>query len=315
MIDQHQLPRQGDIAMKRIKGSGLRVSDILFHSINYLIFALFAVICIYPFYYIFLYSISSTKEAARGMIYFLPKGLTFSNYYYILNNPGIANAALVSLARTVVGTLITVCCCTLFGYILTKKELPFRKIIYRYVIITMYLNAGLIPSYILMKKIGLYNNFWTYIIPGAVGAFYLILIKTYIEQIPSSIEESAMVDGANYYTVFIRIIFPICTPIIATVAVFTAVAQWNSFADNLIYVNNPKLQTLQMMLYKVLKNVSEAFQNVRTEDMARNLNLVQPTPTTTRMTITMIATLPIIFVYPSLQKYFVKGIMMGAIKG
>jgi putative aldouronate transport system permease protein len=303
------------MVMKKSVGSIRGIGDFLFHSINYLIYGLFAIICIYPFYYIFLYSISSTKEAARGMIYLLPKGPTIQNYYTILRNPGIANAAMVSLARTVLGTLITVLCCALFGYIMTKRELPFRKIIYRYVVMTMYLNAGLIPTYILMKKIGLMNRFWIYVIPTAVSAYFLILIKTYIEQIPASLEESAMVDGANYFTVFARIIFPICTPIIATVAVFTAVSQWNTFADNLIYVSNPKLQTLQIILYKVLVNVKEATQSIRTQDLARNRFLVQPTPTTVRMTITMIATLPIIFVYPFLQRYFVKGIMMGAIKG
>jgi putative aldouronate transport system permease protein len=161
----------------------------------------------------------------------------------------------------------------------------------------------------------LMNRFWIYVIPTAVSAYFLIIIKTYIEQIPASLEESAMVDGANYFTVFARIIFPICTPIIATVAVFTAVSQWNTFADNLIYVSNPKLQTLQIILYKVLVNVKEATQSIRTQDLARNRFLVQPTPTTVRMTITMIATLPIVFVYPFLQRYFVKGIMMGAIKG
>jgi putative aldouronate transport system permease protein len=301
--------------MKKNAVSKTGVGDVLFHSVNYLVFSLFAIICIYPFYYIFLYSISDTEKASRGMIYVLPSGFTLHNYYMLLRNPGIANAALVSLSRTVLGTILTLFCCALFGYILTKKELPLRKVIYRYVIITMYLNAGLIPYYILMKKIGFMNSFWIYVVPGAVGAFNLILVKTYIEQIPASLEESAMVDGANYFTIFWKIILPLCTPIIATVAVFTAVGQWNAFSDNLIFVSNPKLQTLQMMLYKVLANTTEVFQNVRTQEMARNQQLVQPTPSTIRMTITMIATLPILFVYPFLQKYFVKGIMLGAVKG
>ncbi len=180
---------------------------------------------------------------------------------------------------------------------------------------TMYINAGLIPSYILMKFLGMINTFWIYIIPGLVGAFNLILIKTYIEQLPASLEESAMIDGAGYFRIFIRMIFPLSMPIIATVTVFVAVGQWNTFTDNLIYVSNEKLRTLQLMLYVVLNRTTEAMQNVRTDQVSRNIFLVQPTPTTIRMTITMIATLPIIFVYPFLQKYFVKGIMLGAIKG
>ncbi|NLO83032.1 MAG: carbohydrate ABC transporter permease [Clostridiales bacterium] len=300
--------------MIRRRGNRIKFNDMLFHTINYTVFGLFTLMCIYPFYYIFIYSISDSQLASRG-IYLLPKGVTLYNYYIVLRNPGIASAALVSLSRTVAGTVLTVFCISLFGYVLTKKELFLRKFIYRFVVMTMYLNPGLIPYYILIQKLGLRNNFLVYILPGAVSAFNLILVKTYIEQIPSSLEEAAMVDGADYFRIFLKIIFPVSMPIIATIAVFTAVGQWNSFSDNLFFVSNPKLQTLQMTLYKVLANVSEVGANVTTEDIRRNIRVVQPTSTTIRMTITMIVTLPILFVYPFLQRYFVKGIMLGAIKG
>ena len=295
-------------------GHKVNIANVAFHTVNYLMFGLFTLICIYPFYYILIYSLSDTTKASMG-VYLLPEGFTLYNYYSLLTNEGIANAALITVLRTVTGTALAVFCTALFGYLLTKKELPFRRLIYRLVVMTMYINAGLIPYYMMIKAIGLRNSFFVYIIPYAVGAFNLILIKTFIEQMPPSIEESAMVDGAGYLILFVKLIFPLSLPIIATVTVFTAVFQWNSFSDNLIFVTNPKLQTLQMLLYRILQNVAEARQNVRTDEMARNIRIVQPTPTTIRMTITMIVTLPILFVYPFLQRYFVKGIMLGAVKG
>ena len=295
-------------------GHKVNIANVAFHTVNYLMFGLFTLICIYPFYYILIYSLSDTTKASMG-VYLLPEGFTLYNYYSLLTNEGIANAALITVLRTVTGTALAVFCTALFGYLLTKKELPFRRLIYRLVVMTMYINAGLIPYYMMIKAIGLRNSFFVYIIPYAVGAFNLILIKTFIEQMPPSIEESAMVDGAGYLILFVKLIFPLSLPIIATVTVFTAVFQWNSFSDNLIFVTNPKLQTLQMLLYRILQNVAEARQNVRTDEMARNIRIVQPTPTTIRMTITMIVTLPILFVYPFLQRYFVKGIMIGAVKG
>jgi putative aldouronate transport system permease protein len=299
-----------------MKDRNSSIGNVLFNIINYTVFLLFSALCIYPFYYIFLYSISDPSIAERGGIVFLPMGLTLLNYVSTFQLPNIANAAFISLARTVLGTIITVFCSSLFAYIVTKKELFGRKYIYRYLIITMYLNAGLIPTYILFKEIGLKNNFLLYIIPGAVSAFYVILVKTYIEQIPPSLEESAMVDGAGHFTIFIKIIFPISTPIVATISVFNAVGQWNTWTDNFFFANTQQLQTLQFLLLNYL-NQAESMMREMAEDInrMRNMTSFHPTPNSVRMTITMVVTLPIIFVYPFLQRYFVKGIMMGAIKG
>lgn len=291
-----------------------KAGDIVFNSVNYLLFGLFALVCFYPFYYILIYSLSSPEKAALG-VYFFPQGFTLNNYRHLLLSPDIARAVLVSAERTVIGTATSVLCTSFFGYLVTKKEMPLRSLMYRLVVMTMYINAGLIPTYILIKALGMTNSFLVYIIPYLVGSFNLILIKTYIEQIPPSMEESAMVDGAGYLRIFFSLILPLCLPIIATVTVFVAVFQWNSFSDNLIFVTNSKYQTLQMILYRIITSVSEAMQNVRTDQLAHDVRIIQPTPTTIRMTMTMIATLPILFVYPFLQRYFVKGIMLGAIKG
>ena len=293
---------------------GYNTGDIVFHIVNYLGFAIFTFICIYPFYYILVYSLSSPDQAAIGT-YFYPMGITLNNYYTLLASPGISKAALISVGRTVIGTLASVICTTMLGYLVTQKQLPMRKIIYRFIVMTMYINAGLIPYYILLRNLSLINSFWVYVIPGLIGAFNMILIKTYIEQLPASMEESAMVDGASYLRIFFSIIIPLSMPIIATVTVFNAVGQWNSFSDTLIFCPGGKLDTLQMKLYTILQTTSQAFVDVRTDWIQDNPNVIAPTPTTIRMTITMIATLPILFIYPFMQRFFVKGIMLGATKG
>ncbi|SFE59179.1 putative aldouronate transport system permease protein [Paenibacillus catalpae] len=291
-----------------------KVNNPIFEVLNYLIQILFVLICLYPFYYIFIYSISSPQEAIKG-VYLLPTNLTLSNYSQIMQLDNISWSFLISMLRTIVGTLVTVFSCALCAYIVTKQELHFRKIIYRYIVITMYFNAGLIPWYITMKMIGLQNNFLLYVLPSAVGAFYIILLKTFIEQLPASLEESAMLDGANYFTIFRKIVFPLSMPIIATIAVFSAVSQWNSWTDNYFLVSDERLQTLQMILYNYLNEaqILASSNNINLNDVGSNMKRL--TPESIKMTITMIVTVPIMLVYPFLQRYFVKGLMLGAIKG
>lgn len=297
-----------------------KTQGLAFNIVNYTVYALIALCCLYPFYYIFIVSLSSPEEVSRGHVFLIPMGFTLSNFARVFALRDIPQAFFISLSRTVIGTAITVFCTSLFAYILTRKELRIRKIVYRFTVTSMYFNAGLIPWYILMLKLGLKNNFLLYVIPSAVIAFYLILIKTYLEQIPPSLEESAMVDGAGFFTIYMRIIIPVSMPIIATIAVFSAVDQWNTWYDNLFLVNKQSLKTLQLMLYEVIRD-AELYANQQVSDLASHngggaVGVVHRlTPTTIRMTVTMIVTIPILFVYPFMQKYFVKGIMIGAIKG
>ncbi|HZG84095.1 carbohydrate ABC transporter permease [Paenibacillus sp.] len=287
--------------------------DFTFDSINYLFLTLLVIVTIYPFYYILIYSISDSIEAQKG-VYLWPAGFSLEAYQTTIALPGIRDAALVSLLRTVFGTLITVFCCSFFAYLITKDEMPLRKYIYRFVLVTMYFNAGFIPWYLTMKAYGLQNNFLLYIIPSALSAFNVILIKTFIEQLPASLEESAKIDGAGYFKIFTYVIFPLSMPIIATIAVFAAVGQWNTWFDNFFLVENPKLQTLQLVLWNFL-NQSTNLSNMTTEQLTRGDIVRSLTPQSIRMTITMLVTLPIVLVYPLLQRYFVKGIMLGAVKG
>ena len=291
-------------------------ANIAFAIFNYTLLFLFFAICTYPFYYVFIYSISDPYRASAGFgITLLPIKPTLSNYAEIFKTKGMLQASLVSIARTVSGTVITVACCSFFGYLVTKP-LYFRKAIYRFVVATMYFSSGLIPYYLTMRAYGLFNSFLIYIVPSALSAFNVILFKTFIEQIPPSMEEAAEIEGAGPITIFFRVIIPLSMPIVATIAVFCSVGQWNAWFDNYIYVNNKDLATLQLKLYELLQAAetiaSQANTTVTTDVITRSKTI---TPMAVRMTLTMVVTLPIIMVYPYMQRFFVRGLMLGAIKG
>ncbi|WP_178022960.1 carbohydrate ABC transporter permease [uncultured Paenibacillus sp.] len=288
-------------------------SDLVFNIINYTFLILLLIVTVYPFYYIFIYSISDSFEAQKG-VYLWPAGFSLESYKAAFRLKGLADAALVSVMRTVIGTILTVLCSSFFAYLITKQELPFRKYIYRFVLITMYFNAGFIPWYLTMKAYELQNSFLLYILPGMLTGFYIILIKTFMEQLPPALEESAKIDGAGYFKIFTSIVFPLSLPIIATIAVFAAVGQWNTWFDNFFLVSNPKLQTLQLLLYNFL-NQTSSIAGMSGEELTRTGQVRVMTPQSVQMTITMLVTLPIVVVYPFLQRFFVKGIMLGAVKG
>lgn len=304
-----------------MKESGKRKTKspgtVLFDACMYLIFGLFTILCILPFYYLFINTISDNDLVSKGAILFFPQGIHFSNYVKILSIKGLPISALVSLLRTVLGTLLTVIGTAFLGYALSRQELWHRKIWYRFVIITMYFNAGIIPWYINMKNLGLTNNFLAYIIPGIISPFSLILFKTYIESVPASLEESADLDGAGYFAKFTRIVMPLSKPIIATIAVFAAVAQWNSFTDTLYLMTDSKLYSLQFTLYQYLSEAN-ALAAIMRQNVANGAQIdlaSMITPTSIKMTVSMVVVIPILFVYPFFQRYFVGGIMIGAVKG
>ena len=287
--------------------------DYLLKGINLLILLVFTITCFYPLYYIFINAFSSADAITRG-VYLIPSELTTIYFQNLLDYPSLFNSIFISAMRTVFGTIITVLCSTYLGYMVTRKDLPFRKGIYRYIVITMYLGAGLMPWYILMKDLGLKNNFLLYIIPGAVNAFNIVLVKTYIESIPPALEESAKIDGAGVLTIFFKLIIPLSLPIVACLTVFCAVGQWNAWSDNFYLVSDPKLCTLQYLLYKCLQsNMADVTNNL--SNLASSNHRESITPTGLQDAMTVITVLPILVVYPFMQKYFVKGIMLGAVKG
>ena len=287
-------------------------SSKFLRGLNFFLLIVFAFLCVYPLYFIFINSISGADAVVRG-VYILPEDFSLEFYKSLLQMPNIPNSIVVSVARTVLGTALTVICSSFLGYMVTQSELPMRKWVYRFVVATMYFNAGLIPWYILMVNLGLKNNFLLYILPSAVGAYYVVLSKTYIESIPASVEESANIDGAGVLTIYARLILPMSMPIIACLIVFCAVNQWNAWSDNFYLVSDPKLSTLQYQLYMNLANESSNVTN--TTSSSSLLRSKATTELGLRYALSMLTVLPIILVYPFMQKYFVKGIMLGAVKG
>lgn len=288
------------------------LSSKFLRGLNFFLLLVFAFLCVYPLYFIFINSISGADAVVRG-VYILPEDFSLEFYKSLLQMPNIPNSIVVSVARTVLGTALTVICSSFLGYMVTQSELPMCKWVYRFVVATMYFNAGLIPWYILMVNLGLKNNFLLYILPSAVGAYYVVLSKTYIESIPASVEESAKIDGAGVLTIYARLILPMSMPIIACLIVFCAVNQWNAWSDNFYLVSDPKLSTLQYQLYMNLANESSNVTN--TTSSSSLLRSKATTELGLRYALSMLTVLPIILVYPFMQKYFVKGIMLGAVKG
>ncbi len=203
------------------------------------------------------------------------------------------------------------------GYMFTQKKMWKRKFWYRFLVITMYFNAGIIPMFITMKMLHLVNSFWVYVIPALVQPYNIILVKTYVESIPVSMEEAAEIDGAGVLQRFVKIILPLCVPILATIAIFSAVGQWNAFNDTLMYVTDQKLYSLQYLLYTYLNQASSLAKMIKSSGIANMTTSLatQQTPSSIRMTVSVIVVLPILCIYPFFQRYFVRGIMIGAVKG
>lgn len=292
-------------------------ADRMISVLTYFIYSIFAFVCVYPFYYIFINTISANDLSERGKIIFFPRGIHFTNYEQVLKIPDLFSALRVSVERTLVGTLFTVVIAAFLGYMFTRETLWKRQLWYRLVAATMYFNAGIIPWFITMKNLGLTNNFWGYILPVAVQPFYIVLCKTFVESVPRELQDAAEIDGAGTLKIFFAIILPVIKPIIATVAIFAAVAQWNSFQDTLLLVTDPKLYTLQFTLYQYINQASSLKALVNSSssvNLAASLAHAQ-TATSIRMTVTIVVVTPIILVYPIFQRFFTKGIMIGAVKG
>ena len=295
----------------------LSPGDILFEVLSYLIFTLFTLACIFPFYYLFINTISNNDMVLKGTINFIPRGIHFGNYLALLNVGDLSTAFLISVARTILGTTLMVMASALVGYLVTKQEMWGRKFWYRFLVITMYFNAGIIPVFLNMQMLGLTNSFWVYIIPGIVAPYNIILVKTYIESIPADLEESASIDGASHMTIFRKIIWPLCKPILATIAIFGAVGHWNSFTDSLIYMQSaPNLYTLQHRLYIYLNQASN-LKSLMQSGGAVSEAAIQSALSgkIIKYTISMVTVIPILLVYPFMQRYFEEGIMLGAVKG
>lgn len=286
--------------------------EIVYNIITCFIFSILVLICAFPFYYLFICTISNPKLVDLGLITFFPKGINFTNYKKVFGIQNLLNSAEISVLRVVLGTVLTLLVSSYTAYFFTKERMWKRKFWYRFIVATMYFSPGLIPEYLNIRMLGLANSFWVYIIPGMLNVYNMILIKTSIESMPPELEESAYLDGAGYFKRFFMIVLPLQKPILATVGLFSAVNHWNDFFTTKLYITNTRLYTLQFRLYELLNQVSAAAEQIEVSSLDSAASI---TPTGIRMTLTMVIIVPIMLVYPSIQKYFVKGIMIGAVKG
>ena len=282
-----------------------------FPIVNGLIMVLFVIVTLYPVLNTLAISLNDGTDALRGGIYLIPRKFTWKNYITVLQKDNLITGAYITVARTLLGTILSLAANAILAFVVSRKRFLFKKELSLFWVITMYVNGGLIPTFLLYKGLGLTNSFLVYVIPGMVSAFNMLVIRTYMNGIPDSLEESAQLDGAGYTTIFLKIYSPLCKPVYATVALFVAVGQWNSWFDAMLYNRmSDNLTTLQYELMKLLSSVTN--QGGNAEMMKNSMGTV--TPTSVRAAATSITMLPIICIYPFLQKYFVAGLTLGGVK-
>ena len=293
---------------RKIKKS---VPDKIFVVCNTIFMIAFVIITLYPVLNTLAISLNDGTDALRGGIYLPPRKWTMKNYITVLQKNNLITGAYITVLRTVLGTVTALFANAILAFIVSRKRFLFKRSLSLFWVITMYVNGGMIPTFLLYKNLGLTNSFWVYVIPGMVSAFNMLVIRTYMTGIPDSLEESAQLDGAGYTTIFLKIISPLCKPVYATVALFVAVGQWNSWFDAMLYNRmSQQYTTLQYELMKLLSSVTN--QSSSAEAMKNAMGSV--TPTSVRAAATILTMLPIICLYPFLQRYFVTGLTIGGVK-
>ena len=278
--------------------------------------SIFAFLCLFPFYNSVILSLNDGKDALTGGIYFWPRQFTLKNYELIFSDVAVYRAYGITIARTLVGTVASVFVTSIFAYSMTKKQLIGRKIYMTMCIITMYFGGGLIPTYLLMRTLHLRDSFWIFIIPGLVSVWNMIIFRSFFLQIPESLEESARIDGCNYLRTFFKIIVPVSKPVYASLGLFSAIGHWNDWFTASIYINNKNLFPMQSLLNQKINasNAAEQILAMSGSGMAAEyFNGI--TTKSVILTTMVIATVPIIIIYPFLQKHFTKGMFLGSVKG
>ena len=275
---------------------------------------LIVVVTVYPFWNIFIISINDATDAVRGGLYFWPRVLSSASYREILSQSAFLNSIKVTLARTIIGTPLAVMVTSMLAYSLSRKDLVGHKFWSILFVFTMYFGGGQVPYYMVLKGLGLLDNFWVLVLPLVMSVYNMILIRSYIESMPNELFEAVKIDGGNDLIVFFRIVLPLAKPILMTVALFVAITHWNSWFDAYLYTSSQNLKPMQQILVEILNQYQTGAST--SQQMSAGKNAAQAvTPDSIRMAATMVVTIPIILVYPLIQKYFVKGIMLGAVKG
>lgn len=286
-------------------------ADIAFIIVNTILLTLFCVATLYPILNTLAVSFNEAVDTLTGGVQLIPRKFTLENYRTVFRTRTLMRGAYISVLRTLIGTLVHMILTSLLAYVLSRKEFLFNKQVSLFYVLTMYVSGGMIPGLLLLKSLGLTNTFWVYIVPGAVSAFNMIVIRTYMNGLPDSLVESAQVDGAGHFRIFLKIILPLCKPVLATVALFIAVGQWNAWFDVMIYNSGrDDLTTLQYELMKLLSSVAN--QSADPNAMKNASNMV--TPESIRAAATIVTAFPIVCLYPFLQRYFVTGLTIGGVK-
>ncbi len=303
---------------RRYLSLGSFLGDTAFETVKGVILFLMVTVTLYPFWNTVVISFNLGTDTIRGGVYFWPRMWTLTNYKAVWLTAKIPQAFMVSVARAVISTLLNLFLTTMLAYALSRKEFALRKPLTIFVVLSMYVNAGLFPNYFLIKALHLNNTFFVYVVPTMVSAFNFIVIRTYIRTIPESIFESAKLDGTSDFRIFLSLVIPLCKPVLATVALFVAVGAWNAWFDTVLYNSgNPKLFTLQYQLMALLQssmNQSKSAADVGAAGMAANMGANMVTPVSIRSAIIIVAAVPILIVYPLVQKYFVVGMNVGSVK-
>lgn len=288
-------------------------SDKVFDTVNVIVMAIILIITLYPFLNVLAISLNDSTDTVRGGIYLWPREFTLENYKTIFGYTGLIQGFKVTILRTLSGTVLGLLSASMLAYTLSRPDFKSRKFVSTFLALTMYFSGGLVPTYMLMRHLDLIGTFWIYILPGIVSAFNVFIIRSFIDGLPYALQESAKLDGANDFTIYYRVILPLCKPVLATIALFLAVGQWNSWFDTYLYNGNkPHLTTLQYELMKVLASTNQGSAMTNANDLANQM--AQISPESIKMAITIVVTLPILIVYPFLQRYFVSGMTLGAVK-
>ncbi len=286
----------------------------LFGLTNTVFFIVVSMITLYPFWNVAVISLNDPIDTLKGHLFLWPREFSLLSYKTIFfGNDNLLQAFANSILRTVIGTLTSVVAITMIAYVLSCRFFLARRLFTGFFMLTMYINGGLIPTYVLYRQLGLMNNFAVYILPPLISAFYLLVMRSFMQDIPESLKEAAIIDGANDFQVFSRVIIPLCIPVIATIALYVAVYQWGSWQDTYFFASRAKhLTTLQYEMVKIINQASAQRSAEQIRDQAQRSNFV--TPQSIQSAIIIIATVPILVVYPFLQKYFVSGLTLGAVK-
>lgn len=291
-----------------MKGKHLNISsEKVFDIVNNLLLVLIAVIIVVPLWNIVISSFSSGKALAEGGFIFYPKEYSLENYRTVLRDSSIWKSYLISIAKTVIGVITHLFFCSMVAFAMSKQYLRGRKLYTAMGVITMFFSGGMIPTYLLMKNLGLLNNFMVYILPQLFSYYDMVILMNFFRQVPPSLEESAQIDGAGVWTVFLRIILPLSKPALATIALFNGVYQWNDFMTAKLYITNKDLYPVQMKLYEIIVQQ-------QTQTMSVGSFVMETTTKGVQLATIVITTVPIVIVYPMLQKHFVSGMMLGAVK-